>query len=121
MDLRIDAVAGNAGIQASAASLPPQRPAEPMPDASPAVTAVDPARQPTQTAVQQAVDAANKALANKPSSQLQFALEKGTGISVIKLIDLQTGDAIMQFPSQAMLEIAKTIDQVTGAIIRQKA
>jgi uncharacterized FlaG/YvyC family protein len=36
------------------------------------------------------------------------------------LINRQTGDTVLQFPSEAMLQIAKGIDQVTGAIVQQK-
>ncbi len=67
------------------------------------------------------MDHANTSLVNRPSNELRFTLEEGAGMSVIKLIDIKTGDAIMQFPSQVMLEIAKTIDSVTGAIIKHKA
>ena len=67
------------------------------------------------------MDQANKSLVNRPSNELRFSLEEGAGISVVTLIDLKTGDAIMQFPSKVMLEIAKTIDSVTGALIKHKA
>lgn len=128
MDINKSAALGHAGVQTSKArvlSSPSGSPAAispavKAPTAAP-VSASGLAYQPSQAELQQAVDQANKSLANKPSSELQFAIEKGVGFSVVKLIDLQTGDAIMQFPSKAMLEIAKTIDQVTGAIIKQKA
>ena len=77
--------------------------------------------QPTPQQVQAAVDVSNKVLQSKTSSELEFSVEKGTGMTVVKLIDRQSGDVLMQFPSQQMLDIAKTIDQVTGAIIQQTA
>ena len=73
------------------------------------------------SALEQAVDTSNKVLEIKTSNELHFAIEKGTGIPVVKLINRQSGETILQFPSEAMLQIAKGIDQVTGAIIQQKA
>lgn len=122
MDFKIGAVSTSGGIEATVAKLPPARSAAP---GAPSVKAPNPApevaRQASLAEVRQAVDQANRALVNKASNELRFTIEEGTGISVIKLIDRQTGDAIMQFPSQVMLEIAKTIDQLTGAIIKRKA
>jgi flagellar protein FlaG len=74
----------------------------------------------TAAELQQAIEASNKVLAAKTSNELHFAMEKGTGMSVVKLINRQTGDTVLQFPSEAMLQIAKGIDQVTGAIVQQK-
>ena len=76
---------------------------------------------PSDAALQQAVDASNKVLESKTSNELHFAVEKGTGINVVKLISRNTGETLLQFPSEAMLQIAKSIDQVTGAIIQRKA
>lgn len=75
----------------------------------------------TAAQLQQAVDASNKVLAAKTSNELHFAMEKGTGLSVVKLINRQTGETVLQIPSEAILQIAKGIDQVTGAIIQRKA
>jgi flagellar protein FlaG len=92
---------------------------------APAVAPVKPVARSTQkpsaAELQQAVEASNKVLAAKTSNELHFAVEKGTGLSVVKLISRQSGETILQFPSEAMLQIAKGIDQVTGAIIQQKA
>ncbi|OIP19473.1 MAG: hypothetical protein AUK50_04555 [Comamonadaceae bacterium CG2_30_57_122] len=60
-------------------------------------------------------------MASKTSNELHFAVEKGTGLAVVSLINQKTGETLLQFPSEAMLEIAKGIDQVTGAIIQRKA
>lgn len=79
------------------------------------------AKRPTDSELQQAVDKSNKVLESKTSNELHFAIEKGTGLNVVKLISRQSGDTILQFPSEAMLQIAKGIDQITGAIIQHKA
>lgn len=128
MDTNIGALTGHAGAQSSTASLLPPRPSPPVATPS-AVKATDPAvanaavltHEPSQEELRKAVDQANTSLLNRSSNELRFAVEEGVGVTVVKLIDLKTGDAIMQFPSKIMLEIAKTIDQVTGAIIKHKA
>jgi flagellar protein FlaG len=74
----------------------------------------------TAAELQQAIEDSNKVLAAKTSNELHFAMEKGTGLSVVKLINRQTGDTVLQFPSEAMLQIARGIDQVTGAIVQRK-
>lgn len=128
MDTNIGALTSHAGVQNSTAGLLPSRasPSISTPSSAkatdPALTSTAaPAQQPTQEELQKAVDEANTSLINRSSNELRFAIEEGAGISVVKLVDLETGEAIMQFPSKIMLEIAKTIDQVTGAIIKQKA
>jgi len=128
MDTNLGALTGLAGVQISTAGLRPSRTSPPVASAS-AVKATDTAstsasalaHEPSQQELHKAIDQANTSLINRSSNELRFAIEEGAGVSVVKLVDLQTGDAIMQFPSKVMLEIAKTIDQVTGAIIKHKA
>ena len=75
---------------------------------------------PTDSELQQAVEQANKVLANKTSQELQFLVDKSTGLSVIKMINQQTGETLLQFPSEAMLQIARYIDQTTGTLVSKK-
>ena len=124
MDTNIGALTGQAGAQSSTAGLSPSRPSPPpavkvtLP--TPATASVS-AHQPSQEELQKAVDQANASLVNRPSNELRFTVEKGVGMTVVKLVDIKTGEDLVQFPSKIMLEIAKTIDQVTGAIIKHKA
>lgn len=76
---------------------------------------------PSDNELQQAVDQANQVLEVKTSNELQFSVDKSTGISVVKMINQKSGETILQFPSEAMLKIAKSIDQSTGGIIRKQA
>ncbi len=76
---------------------------------------------PTSAVLQKAVDQANQVLQAKTSNEMQFSIVKGAGIEVVKMVSTETGETVMQFPSEAMIEIAKTIDQVSGAIIKTKA
>lgn len=91
------------------------------PEAAPAQSLVEQAKKPTEAALQHAVDQANKVLETKTSNELHFSIDKGTGIAVVKMTNQKSGETIMQFPSEAMMAIARSIDQVTGAILSQKA
>jgi len=93
--------------------------AKPMVESEKAAAQHSPSKS-TAAELQQAIEASNKVLATKTSNELHFAMEKGTGMTVVKLINRKTGDTVLQFPSEAMLQIAKGIDQVTGAIVQQK-
>ena len=70
-------------------------------------------------ALKQAVDHANKTLTSNAVSELRFSIDEETGITMVKIIDRETGDLIRQIPSEEMLQIAKSIDQMRGALIRQ--
>ncbi len=94
---------------------------QPASAATPLPTTAHQAPKPTLAELQQAVAASNTVLAVKTSNELHFALEKGTGMTVVKLVNRQSGETVLQFPSEAMLQIARSIDQVTGAIIQRKA
>ena len=78
------------------------------------------AAKPSDNELQQAVDQANKVLESKTSKELQFSVDKSTGMSVVKMINQQTGETLLQFPSDAMLQIAKYIDQSTGTLISKR-
>jgi flagellar protein FlaG len=99
----------NTGANADSSPAAPQRVAQPG------------APKPTDNELQQAVDQANKVLEVKTSNELQFLVDKSTGIAVVRMINQKTGETLLQFPSEAMLQIAKSIDQMTGAIIRKQA
>jgi flagellar protein FlaG len=95
--------------------------ATPPAPASSAPVAAKASATPTPAQLQQAVEQANKVLEAKTSNELRFTVDKSTGLSVVKMINQQTGETLLQFPSEAMLQIAKSIDRVTGAIIRKQA
>lgn len=40
-------------------------------------------------------------LATKTCNELRFGIEKGTGLSVVRLINSQSGETVLQFPSEA--------------------
>ena len=44
-------------------------------------------------------------------SDLKFTVAEGTDISVVRIEDTKTGELIRQFPSEAMVAIARTLDE----------
>lgn len=124
MDTNVSGVVGNANLAAVASGVVPSRsPASeraPLPEAV-AKSGAKVAPTPSHQTLQQAVDKANKALQAKAPNELAFSVDKGTGEYVVKMIDQQTGKTIRQIPSQEMLDIAESIGQTTGAVIKQQA
>ena len=71
--------------------------------------------------LERAVSQANKTLAGSTSNQLEFSVDEVTGAYVIKLIDLQTGKTLRQYPSEKMLAISQAIMNLEGgSLISQK-
>jgi flagellar protein FlaG len=71
--------------------------------------------------LQKAVDHANQTLRSLSSNELQFSIDKETGVQVVKLTDKATGEVIRQIPSEEMLQIAKSIDAMRGSLVSQEA
>jgi flagellar protein FlaG len=82
-----------------------------------AVKSVSPGQEKEQ--LNDAADKANEFL-KALDVQLLFSVDEGTGKTVVKVTDKQTGDLIRQIPSKEMLAIAKALDTIQGLIIRKK-
>jgi flagellar protein FlaG len=80
-----------------------------------------PEQPPTAQQLRTAVDTMNHAMAQSNQS-LAFSLDTETKRPVVTVVDSQTGDVIMQFPSKAILAIAHSIDQYqSGMLLNHKA
>ncbi|MES2354458.1 MAG: flagellar protein FlaG [Pseudomonadota bacterium] len=55
------------------------------------------------------------------NQSLQFSTDHSTGKIIVKVIDQSTGDILRQIPSEDLLEIAKSLDQLRGLLINAKA
>lgn len=53
-------------------------------------------------------------------SHLKIQMDRDTNMKVVKIIDNQTKKVIRQIPPEAVLKIAKYIDEVTGLIFNKK-
>lgn len=57
----------------------------------------------------------------KLAQNLQFSIDKDTGITVIKVLDSQTQEVIRQIPTEEAVSIARTLDKVKGLLFSDKA
>jgi flagellar protein FlaG len=89
-----------------------------------AVVALDKSTELTPNAknLQETVDKINSVL-RMTDSDLEFSIDRDTKLRVVKMTDVETGEVIMQYPSEVMLAIAKAIDEgmKQGVLLNQKA
>jgi flagellar protein FlaG len=82
---------------------------------------------PSAEQLKSAVDSINKAL-QQSNQNLVFSVDPSTKTPVVKMTDAETGKVISQYPSEAVLAIAQSIDQYLsehqlkqGLLLKQKA
>ena len=77
--------------------------------------------EPAPAQLQNMVDGANKAM-QKINSSLEFSIDDATSKTVIKVTEKESGQVIMQFPTDEMLSITRAIDSAQQSILlRQTA
>lgn len=106
-------LAGNGGPTVVAAQTPAPRAAE----TSAAV------QQPTTAQLESEIGKINTALQrNNKNLELSISVDQTTKKQVVKLTDKDTGDTLLQYPSEAVLAIAQGIDEFQqGLLLRQQA
>lgn len=67
-----------------------------------------------------AVDKVNSVVQTM-TNDVRFTLDSDTGIHVVKVVDTKTQETIRQYPSEEMIDLAKSIDKLRGLIVRQTA
>lgn len=78
------------------------------------------AKKPDAAQFQKAVE--NLQQANQSSSQnLQFSVDNDTHQTVIRVIDGATKEVIRQIPTEEVVQIAKSLDKLSGLLLRDKA
>ena len=55
------------------------------------------------------------------NNRLEFNVDKDVGRVVIKVVDKETEEVILQVPSEEMLAIAKALDNIKGLFVKQQA
>jgi len=68
----------------------------------------------------EAVNDLNKKL-DMLNSQLRIEIDEDTGIQVVKIVDKDTKEVIRQIPPEAVLKVAKYLNEVTGLLFDKKA
>jgi flagellar protein FlaG len=75
---------------------------------------------PTTEQVNKAVDALNKSVqATVPS--IEFATDATSKRMVVKIIDQQTNEVIMQIPNQEVIDMSQSLDKLQGLLVKLKA
>jgi flagellar protein FlaG len=94
--------------------VPPQSAPAPAQQAAPA-----PAPTPA-AALQAAVENVNRYLASVNQS-LRFERDGDTGKTIVRVVDEATGDVLRQIPSEEVLDIARSLSQERGVVLRALA
>jgi flagellar protein FlaG len=104
------------GVSPVAVAAPHSAPVE-LPKA--AVKPVD--TQQSSAALKRAVEEINNKMLQS-NRKLEFSIDDNTKQRVVRLVDMETGDLIRQFPSEEMLSISEAIDKIQqGLLLKQKA
>jgi len=78
---------------------------------------------PNEAQIKSEVNKINQALQQSNKNvELSISVDKATNKQVIRLVDKDTGDTLMQYPNDAVLAIARGIDELqNGLLLKQKA
>lgn len=116
-------VAGITGANKSVSqgnSLPQPEQVRPSSDVSQNVQNTDSASKLTTEDLRTLVAQSNETLAGR-FSDLRFSVAEGTDINVVRIEDSETGELIRQFPSEAMVAIARALDEtIQGTMLKEK-
>jgi flagellar protein FlaG len=113
-------------IQSNTAAPPPSVPRETAPaqarsTPAPAVQgARTPAAPPSDASVKQAARQINEFLKSS-KADVEFSVDSSSKHVVVRIVDAQTKEVIRQMPSEETIAISKSLDQMGGLLIQQKA
>ena len=94
---------------------------QPRPAPEPATQAAQtPAAPASAEAVKQAARQINDFLRSS-ASDVEFSVDDESSHVVVRVVDSQTKQVIRQMPSEEMLAISHSLDQMTGLLLRQQA
>lgn len=101
----VAAAAAPRPVQAAAAVVQQVTAAAAKPDAAQVKKAVENLRQATQSAAQ----------------NIEFSVDHDTNQTVIRVVDGSTKEVIRQIPTEEVIQIAKSLDRLSGLLLREKA
>ena len=52
---------------------------------------------------------------------LSFSIDEDSGVSVVRVIDSESGDVIRQMPSEAWVKMARQISEYASGLVSEKA
>lgn len=118
----IGTIGNVAGSVHSAASNQPQ-PVQASTPATAHVQTVNAVQQaaltPSMEQVKQAVQEINHSMRSE-SRGLEFSIDDESERTIVKVIDKQTEEVIRQIPTEEVMAISKSLDQVIGKLLREK-
>lgn len=82
--------------------------------------AAPPQPQPSSAKVDQAIENLKRAV-EPVAKNLEFSVDKSTGMTVIKVVDSSTQQVVRQIPSEEVLALAKDLDKLQGLLLNKKA
>jgi flagellar protein FlaG len=95
--------------------------AAPAPEPAPAPATSQPAAaQGNQHALRAAVESVNRYLQSVNQS-LRFERDTATGKTIVRIVDTASGDLVRQIPSEEVLDIARSLAQGRGVVLRTLA
>jgi len=66
--------------------------------------------------VQRAAEAIDQKI-NAIAPNLRFSVDNDTGKTVVRVVDISTGETIRQMPSEEVLAISRSIDRLQGLLL----
>ena len=88
--------------------------------AAPAVATPVPAQAPLSSAAVEQVARQINDFLESSSSSLRFMVDPDLRKVVVRVVDTQTDEVIRQIPSEEMVAISRSVDQLRGLLIKQK-
>jgi flagellar protein FlaG len=110
------AVAGNGARPSVDGALKASAPAAAASAAKPVVSD----KQPQRAELSNAVADLNK-VAQAASQGVRFSVDEDTGRTVVKVVDTQTDKVLRQIPTVEALKLWRSIEQMQGVMLRDKA
>lgn len=77
--------------------------------------------QPSTEQVRKAVESMKQLVEPMAANSLQFSVDEDSGKTIVRVLDMETGELIRQIPSKELVEIAKSLDRLQGLLLRQQA
>ena len=75
---------------------------------------------PSAAEVDRAMGSAN-AILQQQARAVEFEYDRTSRTTVIRLVDLESGQVLRQFPSREMLAIAQALERMQGALVSREA
>lgn len=83
----------------------------------PSDEAVTPPSEPAKPVEREALTQALQQLNEQAKGRVEFSVDEDSGVSVVRVVDSESGDVLRQMPSEAMLKIAqRLVSQGNGLI-----